>query len=168
MHSSPDFSTLFWPGVNFALYLVLLVYLYRRYVPPLLKARSIQIASDLKKSAAELALAQEELALLNKRLQSIGQEKRELTERFEEEAKNFATLILEEAKDRAERLQQDTVRQIERELDRARKDIRREIIARAVVLARREIQGSLSVEEDRRLRRGLLQPSMFNQGLNQL
>lgn len=167
VHAGPDFSTLFLPGVNFAIYLVLLVYLYRRFVPPLLKARSVQIASDLKKASSELALAQEEMDTLKKRIQNIAEEKRDLTERFEDEAKSFATLILEEVKERAERLQKDTTRQIERELDRTRKEIRQEIISRAVILTRREIQASLAADEDRRLRRGLLQPSMFKEGLNQ-
>ncbi len=156
-----DFSTLLWPSVNFVLYLVILRYFYVKYVPSMLRARSVQVADELRRSASELSEAQDQVQLYSKRLKDISEEKKELLERYEVESVNFMKTLLEEAKNKAERLQKDTQRQIERELEIAKKELRIEAVARAAHLARRDVKGSLTQEEDRRIRRELLRPELF-------
>lgn len=157
-----DFSTLYWPAVNFLIFLTLATYLYQRFVPPLLKARAHEIGNALRQSAAALQEAQEELDMIRKRLAEIAQEKAELAQRFTLEAEKMTQAAIQDAKAKAERFHEDVQRQADTELKQAEEELKQEVVTLAVNAVKKRLSGAVSVDDDRRLRHEVLQPSLFH------
>lgn len=157
-----DFTTLYWPAVNFIIFLTLATYLYKRFVPPLLKARAREIGDALRQAAFALQEAQEGLGLARKRLADISQEKAEFTQRFAIEAEKMTQAVLYDAKVKAERFREDVERQAETELKHSEEELKQEVVLLAINAVKKRLSGAVSADDDRRLRHEVLQPSLFH------
>ncbi len=150
-------ETLWLPIVNFTLYGILLVYLYRRYGASLVRQRSIEIKEQISKVATTLSEAEHQLETVQSRLSDIDEEKAELAKRYEEEGVAMSAAIAKNAKRQAERIAADTSRQIDAELQQAKKMLHNEAVDKAAAIARSKIGSDLSAEQDRLLRRSVVQ-----------
>lgn len=147
---------LFWPCANFITYLFLLVYLYRKYGQRQLKARSVQIRQQLEKTSVALAAVQDELDVLERRLANIETEKASLRQAFVAEGRRLSEMALVQGRAAAERVLQDVEKQIQSEIQVARKQIRQRVVELATKKARAKLLSGSGVSDDRKLRRDAL------------
>ena len=148
---APTIGSLIWPAVNFAIYLIVMVYLYRRLVRPALKVRAVDFEQRLRKAAQSFQEADREHSLLDERLREIEIEKQEIKDRLTKEGTQMAAQVLVAAEQSGAHMMQDVGRRIERELQKARAEVRQEVINRATAAARKQLE-AVSAADDLRLR----------------
>lgn len=152
----PGLSSLMWPSVNFVLFVVAAIFLYRKYAASLLRARSIQVEQELRRVAADLAAAVRELTTVRNRLVNIDHEKSEIIAHYRIEGQKMAEVIVSNAMKTADRMALDVGRHIEHELNQAKKETRRQILLLATKKAKGKLEKGLSANDDRRLREQVL------------
>ncbi|MCB0346650.1 MAG: ATP synthase F0 subunit B [Bdellovibrionales bacterium] len=152
-----ELATLWLPLVNFTLYGILLTFLYKKYGANLVKQRSIEIKERINSVASQLADAENKLEGVQARLSDIDEEKAALSRRYEEEGVSMSKAVAQNAKRQAERIAADTARQIEAELQQAKKMLHNEAVDKATEIARTRIGAELSAEQDRLLRKSVVQ-----------
>lgn len=150
------YSSLIWPMVNFLIFIGILLRIYRKNLRRLIAERSAQVAKHMQRSAEELRVADAELLVVRSRLASLDEEKALLLKELEEEGDRVAQRIVVEAKRSADNLEGDSARRIERDLDQAKREIKREIVELAAERAKQMLRERLSREDDRMLRRDAL------------
>lgn len=150
-------TTLHYNIVNFLTYLAIGIFLYHKYGKPLLQARAKNIADELRDAELELAQARQAYETAQARLGSIDGEKQALHERLEDEGTKLSKLLIQQAEQTVERVQRDTAKQIEAELNQASQEIRQEVVRLASEQARAQLEETLSVDDDRRLRKAALE-----------
>lgn len=150
-HVSPWVSFPFYI-VNFTLFVLLIRYIYFRYVAQLVSARSDMTRELLSRAERELMSANEDYSIRQQRLSSIADEKHAMIERFDREGLQLARVIEENAIKTVERIGVDTRRQIEAELLAAKKELREKIILLATDMVQEQLSRELTEEVDRKLR----------------
>ena len=158
---APDFSSLFWYVINFLMYALLIRTIYFKKGAPVLEQRATDLKQHIEKAALGLSRSEENLSILQQRLKSISIEKGELIESYEREARQMGDSIIEQAHVSARRIAADAKRQAENELSQAEKQLRQEVVSRAVSLARQSMEAGLSAEDDRKLRQQILREALF-------
>lgn len=149
-------SSLLWPAVNFILYVIAGIFLYRKYAAPLLRARSIQVEQELRKVVADLADAVRALTTVRNRLVNLDNEKLEIIAHYRNEGQKMAEVIVSNARKAADRMTIDVGRHIEHEFSQAKKETRRELLFLATKKAKEKLERGLSASDDRRLREQVL------------
>ena len=157
----PDFSSLTWYVINFLLYAVLIRTLYFKKGAPYLEQRAAQVKQHIEKATLDLSRSEENLVILQQRLKQIAVEKSELIESYEREAHQMGTAIIEQAHTASRRIAADAKRQADSELSQAQKQLRHEVVTRAMALAKSQMEQGLSAEDDRRLRGQILREALF-------
>jgi len=143
--------TLVWSIINFSLFFFLMLYIYKKNVARLVRARSARISEHLQRSKNALAEAEQEYSELKEKLNNIEGVKKDLFDRYNEEGRKQSTLLIEAGNSSAVRIKSDADRQVETELSQESKKIRKEVVSTAVGKARKQLS-SLSEDEDRKLR----------------
>lgn len=156
-NSGAGIASLGLPAFNFAIYLILFVYIFRKHIAPKLKARSIDIREKVKLSGQTLRAVEGELSTMRERLSDIPTEREEMLKSYDQEADELARAIIAKAQENARSLSRDTARRVEQEFKQAANAVRAEAIALALERVRSELQASLTSEKDAELRRGALQ-----------
>lgn len=153
-HHEEEFGvdSLIWPAVNFFLYVSLMVYLYKRFVRPLLVSRAAVFEQHLQKAAGVLEDAERELGRAEHRLREIETEQKEIRNRLTADGEHLAARLIEQAHENAAAIKRDVARRIEQETSQAQSEIRQLVIQRATGLARQALERGISPEQDRRLR----------------
>lgn len=155
-----SFQALLWPAVNFSIYALLISYYYKTRGITALKRRSVEIEARVEKAGLSLREARSERDQLKIRLMEIETEKAAIARHYEEEGRRMRESILSGANAKADTIADDTVRQIEREMSAARKELRREAIAEATRVARQLIANELTAEVDCHLRKAVLEEAL--------
>jgi F-type H+-transporting ATPase subunit b len=151
-HAPPGIESLFWPVVNFVLYLFVLRWGYGAAVRPLLRDRSIQLERDLQQAANLLSDAERQRDALSQRLAAVESEQQELRERLKRDGEHLAQLVIGKAQEAARQLEREILRRIDAERAKAVAEIRREVVFAATGLARERLAVRLGAEDDVRLR----------------
>ncbi|MCB0358105.1 MAG: ATP synthase F0 subunit B [Bdellovibrionales bacterium] len=160
-HATID--TLLHPAVNFILFAIAAVYLFGKYVRPLLVQRSIEVRDRLSEVQQLVAKAENELELLEVRLADIDGEKESMLQRYAAEGAGMEQSILDSAERQSERIATDTERQIENELQQAQRELRAEAVRLAAERARNRIRSELSADQDKALRRQVVRELMLQE-----
>ncbi len=151
-----DISSLFYPVINFVMYLCLMTWIYKTKIKQVLQNRKVEITKSLNKASDRLNSADKGLAEVQKRFLLIDEECQEIQRKLDAETSELQQHILTEAQALAKRIEDDTVKQVENALLRASHEIRSEIISKAVEKARYEIQNHLTDQEDVAVREQVL------------
>ena len=160
-HHGPDYSSLIWYVINFLLYVFLIRTIYFKKGAPVLEQRAAQVKQHIEKAALDLSRSEENLSILQQRLKQIAIEKGELIESYEREARQMGAGIVEQAHAAARRIVIDGKRQADTELSQAQKQLRHEVVTRAMALAKKRMEEGLSADDDRRLREQILREALF-------
>ena len=148
--ASPE--TLFLPGVNFAIYLLIMIYGYRKAAVPALKQRAFDVEAQLKKAEELLDAAEKDYETTLAHLENIAGEKDELLKRLENEGRQTAAAILQRTQENIRALQDDVSRRVHAEHSKAEAEIRYAVVRLATKKARTKLEAQLKPEEDQRLR----------------
>ncbi len=162
-HSEESFlGQLKWSIINFALFIAVIIYLYRKKIAPLVSKRSEKIAGHLEQAAAQLSEAEAKLTKLQGRLDLIEQERERLLVQYRDEAEEISRNILEHAKRDADKIVRDAERQIEREIEQTKILLQVETLQQLIASVREELQSSFSSEDDRLFRDKVLRGVLRN------
>jgi F0F1-type ATP synthase membrane subunit b/b' len=156
-----DYSTLFWPTVNFSIYVAILVYFYRRHGAAALRNFSASVRSRIESVRAVLHESDREVRRAEARQIDVQSEVHAVIKELEIEGDKMAEAILAQAKTAAAQKELDIERQIQTEFASARAEVKSRIIANASIRARDILRTGITPEQDRTLRNEVL--AMFAQ-----
>jgi F0F1-type ATP synthase membrane subunit b/b' len=156
-HGEIGIGTLFWPLVNFSIFAALLVYLFRKFGSPALKARAVTIEDHLRKSERELSEAIKEFNKAQQRLVAIEDERTAIFARFDEDAEIASKEIIASAEQSAKRVRDDLVIRLQNEFKQATNAVKAEMVEAAMSLAKEKLAVEFGVDDDRQLRKQALQ-----------
>jgi len=150
-HHAPNWGLLGLAVLN----VVLLAVMLRRFaalpVRSFLFQRRESIRRALQESEGCLAAAQQEIASLKARLQSLDRETREIREMAQQQATGERERMAQRAAESAERIRQDAERVSGREIERARQALREEAASLATRMAAELLRTHLTPADDKRL-----------------
>jgi F0F1-type ATP synthase membrane subunit b/b' len=155
-HAPAQLDSLVWPAANFALYVALMIYLFKRFLKPALISRATTFEQNMQKAAQILETAERELGRVETRLADLATEETALRTRLGSEGEHLAQRIVTQAEETAANFKKDVVRRVARELAQAKSEIRELVVKQATVKAREQLERGISAEQDRKLREDTL------------
>lgn len=138
-------------GINFFLYVGLIVYFARTPIANYFKNRQSKFFSALKRAEAARAEAQAKRAETQARLSKLESTRDESIQRARTEAAALRTQIVDEAKALSSRLQTEAKRTAEIEIERARLALREELLSQSIVMAQRILTDKMQDQDQKRL-----------------
>jgi len=148
-HSTPEIGSLFWPTCNFVLYLILMVFLYRKFARPVLRDQRIELEAFVARAQNEMTTLLSEASQLKERLAMIQEEKAEIVADLEKEGRLLADSIISQANEKARRLKQDSDKWYSAEIQRTKSDAKKELVRRIISKVKADLKVGFSSEEDR-------------------
>ena len=146
-------------GLNWLILMSLIVVFARKQLPAALKKRKATIVSGMEEAGRVRAQAENRLNELEEKLSHVDEEieliKAEMRRASEQERER----ILQEAVERRVRIERDAARLIETELEGAKDELRREVVAKALEQATEEVARQLTGQD---------QQSLFDEALGSL
>ena len=152
-HAEAGIESLFWPAVNFVLYLSLMSYAYRKLARPVLRNNRIEVEARISRAANLLHDAEREYQAIESRMEDIEEEKANLIARLEQEGRTAADAVVVAANQGAEKMRRDTERLALAERNKTLAELRQAVIQRATSNAREQLKSVISEEKDAELRR---------------
>jgi F-type H+-transporting ATPase subunit b len=142
---------LFFPLLNFALLLAVLVYFGRRPIMGFFNDRRLRIQEDLEAAAEQKRQAEERYAGWQRKLAHLEEEIAAIREASRDRAASEREHILADARASAERIRADATAAIEQELRRSRSVLREEAASLAIELAENLLRVQVSDADRERL-----------------
>ena len=134
----PSFADLTFPWINFVMYAALLTYLLRNPIKKGWSARVGAIKDRIEGASEQLEIAERELNAAEALVQGVEQEKTRIKTEVSVQASREADLLVEQAKERAERLKQQAAEMLEGEMRSAQSAFKADLVARAVSVAKQK------------------------------
>ena len=150
-HGGGGLADLFWPFLNFALLIGVLVYFARQPIRDFFASRHGRIRGELDAAAQALAVAAARHAEWQRRLVDLDAEMARIRADARERAEAERGHILADAAAAAERIRNDARSAVDQELRRAREDLRREAAELAVELAAEALRSRVTDADRSRL-----------------
>lgn len=146
-------------GLNWLVLMYLIFVLARKQLPAALKKRKASIVSGMQEAGRVKAQAQGRLSELEDKLSHVDEEIERIKAEMQRSSELERERILREAEERACRMQRDTTRLIETELEGAKDQLRREVVEAALGQASQEVSRQLTGQD---------QQSLFDEALGSL
>ena len=147
-----SWSTTDWARVlNFVVLVSVLFFLLRKIVRDALKKRIDDISDELRTLESKRDEAEASLKACLDRVAGLEDETAKIIESYRKQGEEARTRILEEAKKSAERLEVQARKNIEHEFENAKKAIKEEIIAEALMKAESLIASGITADDQERL-----------------
>jgi len=150
-HGDADISTLQYPTYNFILYLLLMTFVYKKVVRPILRDYRAEVESVVVRSQNEFATLDREIEQLKSRLDNISEEKSALVSELEQEGRNLAADVLSSANQKAERLIGDVAIRAESERQKIGYEAKKALIGKAFDTVRERLATTYSEADDKSL-----------------
>ena len=144
-------STDWFRVMNFAVLVIVLVYVLRKPLSQALGARIKGIKSQLEDLEARKTEAEKKLAEYNEKLSQLEKESEKIVEDYIKQGNEAKARILKEAESAAEKLQTQARRNIEHEFKQAKLQLQEEIFETSLAKAEEIIKGKISGEDQDRL-----------------
>ncbi len=144
-------STDWFRVMNFAVLVIVLVYVLRKPLSQALGARIKGIKNQLEDVEARKAEAEKQLAEYNQKLSRLEKESEKIVEDYIKQGNEAKARILKEAESAAEKLQVQARRNIEHEFKQAKLKLQEEIFETSLAKAEEIIIGKISGEDQDRL-----------------
>ncbi|MCC6932891.1 MAG: ATP synthase F0 subunit B [Deltaproteobacteria bacterium] len=151
-HGPATISSLFWPVLNAVIYVFVIIYLYRRYGRIAIKEHALKVTRHIESAARQLSEASSAFTRTKGRLDNIEVEREQVIKEYEDEGWRLAEEIKQQAVQNAQALKNAVKRQSAKELIQAQNELRQEVVAKALDLARKRFATELNNDDDRRLR----------------
>ena len=149
------------PAFNLTLYLIFLIFIYKKYLRTKVRDTAKNVADYIQRSAAHLAEAENAAAMVVKRKSRLDDEKQGIVLQYKKEGEIQKDRILMGAVEKSDAVASGVLMQAERELVQAKVAVQREIFKQALEVAGQKFK-EMPPEEDRKVRAGVLE-SMLSQ-----
>jgi ATP synthase F0 subunit b len=147
-HWPPPF---FYALVNFAAFALIMGRLAWKPLKSFVKERHDQIAQNLAESAKLRGEAEAQLKQYQAKIAGIDGEIEQLLKQIREEAERDKARIIAAAEEQARRLKHEAQQQIEAEIDRARRELRKNVIEAAITAADATLKQAVGAEDQRKM-----------------
>jgi F-type H+-transporting ATPase subunit b len=144
-------STDWFRVMNFAVLVIVLVFVLRKPLSQALGARIKGIQNQLEDLEARKAEAEKQLDEYNQKLSRLEKESEKIVEDYIKQGNEAKARILKEAESAAEKLQIQASRNIEHEFKQAKLKLQEEIFEKSLAKAEEIIMGKISGEDQDRL-----------------
>jgi len=137
--------------INFVIFVGLLVYFIRRPLKDFLANRRLTISQQLDESRDMMADAQTRFDEIEERLAAFGDELEEMLQRVREDCATERERSIANAERAAVALKEAAERGVDKELDKAKHELRTETVELAMDLAEQVLRSQVTAEDHRRL-----------------
>jgi F-type H+-transporting ATPase subunit b len=137
--------------MNFALLVVVLVFLLRKPISQALSSRIKSIQEQLESLEAQKEEAEKQLAKYNDKLSQLETEAQKIVESYIKQGKEAKAKILKETEAAAEKLQAQARRNIEHEFEKAKQELQREILEKSLVKAEETLKKEITDQDQDKL-----------------
>jgi len=137
--------------MNFTVLAIVLFILLRKPIPAALNARIAGIKSQLEELQAQKIAAEQQLAQTNEKLQALDAEAAKMMAEYVRQAEEAKQRILASAQVAAEKLQEQTQRNIENEFAKAKAAIQAEVMEKALAKAEVFLREKITADDQNRL-----------------
>ena len=137
--------------INFFLYVGLIVFFARKPISDFFKNRQAGFFTALKRADAARAEAQAKRAETQARLSKLESSRDESIQKARTEAAALRQQIVNEAKELSAKLQTEAQRTAEVEIERAKMDLREELVNQSVAMAQRILSDKMQDQDQKRL-----------------
>lgn len=140
-----------WYTLNFVLLLAALIFFARKPIKSFFADRRAQIQEQLEHASETLAAAERRNAELQRQLGDLDRDLQEIRERARERAESEGQRVLADANAAALRIENDAKAAVEREVERAREQLRQEASELAIEIATARLQSQIDDTDRSRL-----------------
>lgn len=151
-HHEPSVADLFWPAINFFLYIALMTYLLRRPLKEFLASRSAAVDAGVRAAQERRNQAESLYAQAQSKLTNLSREIEKLSQNIGAEGDREAQALVAQARDKAERIKVKARQTVEQEERAVAESLRRELAELAIERARAQLSGKLNVQSDQAFR----------------
>ncbi|MBN8539237.1 MAG: hypothetical protein J0L82_02530 [Deltaproteobacteria bacterium] len=137
--------------INFVLYMGLVVYLAKKPLQELFQGRYDGFFSALKKAEAAKAEAEAKRKEIQDRLNKLETTRDESIQKAREEAAALRNQIVEEARSLSSKLKADAEKTAFIEIERAKTELREDLLAQSVIMAKRILTDKMQEQDQKRL-----------------
>lgn len=141
----------FWPIVNFAILVVVLVIFGRKPVTEYFKKRTELIELSLKEATEARELARKSLEEVRERLKNVDAEVKEILETAQKTGEKEKGLLIAQGEEMKNKILEQTRANIEFELEKAKKALKAEATTMALELAEKHVKEKLGRKEQEAL-----------------
>jgi len=137
--------------INFLLYIGLIVYLAKKPIQEMFQGRYDGFFSALKKAEAAKAEAEAKRKEIQDRLNKLETTRDESIQKAREEAAALRNQIVEEARSLSSKLKADAEKTALIEIERAKAELREDLLAQSVIMAKRILTDKMQEQDQKRL-----------------
>lgn len=137
--------------MNFALLLVVLIFLLRKPISQALNSRIKNIQEQLESLEAQKAEAEKQLARYNDKLSKLEAEAQKIVESYIKQGKEAKAKILRETEAAAEKLRAQARRNIENEFEKARQELQRDVLEKSLAKAEQALRKEITTQDQDKL-----------------
>ena len=154
-------ESLLHPAVNFALYVALLVFIYKKYLRAEVKSAAQNVADHMQRSLAQITEAESEAAVVEKRKARLEDEKSGIILQYQKEGEIQKDRIMASAIEKSDAMVDGVAVQAERELAQAKIAIQKEIFRHVLAEAGQKFE-KMPPDDDRKVRGGVIDAMLNN------
>jgi len=137
--------------MNFLVLVVALFLLLKKPASQALNSRISEIKDELETLESEKSAAEKKLAEYNQKFSDLENEAKQLLDDYIKQGESAKKRIIDEAKQTAEKMQAQAKKNIEQEFNLANKELKEEIMDKAIALAENIIKNNITNEDQDRL-----------------
>jgi len=137
--------------MNFSVLAIGLFFLLRKPTSQALNSRIKGIKDQLDELETKKKAAEKQLAEYNKKFSQLEQEAQKLIENYVRQGNEAKARIIDEAKQAAEKLEEQAQRNIEHEFKRAKIKLQEEILDKALVKTEKIIKNKITAQDQEKL-----------------
>jgi F-type H+-transporting ATPase subunit b len=137
--------------MNFAVLFIALFFLLKKPLSSALNARIVGIKEQLEDLEAKKNEAEKQLSEYNERLSLLDKEAEGLIQEYIKQGEEAKARIIEAAESTAVKLEEQAKRHIEHEFEKAKTELQKEIMQKALVKAEEIITAKINDEDQNRL-----------------
>ena len=143
--------TVAYQAINFALYVAILVYVLRQPIKTFFRTREETYKQSLIKAENARRAAELKKREIQDRLHKLESSSHDSIATAKAEALALTSQIQQQAEQMSARLKQEAQRSVENELERAKTELRQDMLNQAVVLARKLLADKMAEPDQKRL-----------------
>lgn len=140
-----------WQFVNFALFAILMFVVLRKPTKHYFMNREASFKAALKKAEAAKLEAEAKMREMEARLAKLQSTSNESIAQAKADAETLKAKIIQEAAELSQRLRDEARRSAEVEINRAKDELREELLAQSVVLAQKVLTDKMADQDQKRL-----------------
>jgi len=137
--------------LNFAVLAIAMVWLFKKFGVPALNSRIKGIKEDLDELEAKKKAAGDELAKYREQLKLLDKEAEKIIAEYTRQGEDAKERILKEAASAADKLKEQATRNIEYEFSRAKQQLQKDVVEKALTKAEQIIKARISENDQDRL-----------------